>query len=195
MNKWTAILLPLLIFMGCKSQKKEPPKDTSAYFPVSNYLQSEIKRLDTSMYRFIKIETVNGKSDTTDISREEIRKYAADFLDIPNLRDPGTGNDYDEMVSYDSMAGRVFMSYTAYDKNVDVVKQDVSIMPGFGAVEDKVMTIYVEKIKDDDDVVTEKKMLWDTNRYFNIRTITQKKNAPEQVHNLRVQWNSDQWEQ
>ncbi|MGZ5286898.1 MAG: hypothetical protein ACXWV0_09555 [Flavisolibacter sp.] len=195
MNKWTTILLLFMLSFGCKSKKKVELKDTSAYFPVSNYLQSEIKRLDTSMYRFIKIETVNGKSDTTDISREDIRKYAADFLNIPNLRDAETGSDYDEMVSYDSLAGRVFMSYTAYDKDVEVVKQDVSIEPGFGAVEDKVKTIYVEKIKEEDDVVTEKKMLWDTNRYFNIRTIIQKKNAAEQILNLKIEWNSNQWDQ
>ncbi len=195
MKNRTIILLLLIFVQACKSKEKEPEKDTSSYFHVSNYLKSEVKRLDTSLYRFIKIETVNGRSDTTDISREEIRKYAADFLDIPDIRDKKIGKDYEAMVSYDTLAGRVYMSYTAYKEEVEVVKQDVSIMPGLGAVEDKVMTIYIEKIKDEDDVITEKKMLWDTQRYFNIRTITQKKNEPEQVHNLRIQWNGSQWEQ
>ena len=147
MNKWIAATLIILLVASCRSKKKEAQKDTSAYFPVRSFLQSQVKELDTSLYRFIRIETVNGRSDTTDISREEIRKYAADFLSIPDLRDPEYGSDYDQFVSYDSLVGRVFMSYTAYDKDVEVVKQDVTIVPGFGTTDDVVQTVFLTHLR------------------------------------------------
>ena len=192
MNQWTCLII-LCLAISCNN-KKEETKDTSGYFPVRSFLQGQIKALDTSMYRFICIETVNGVSDTADINREAVTRYAKDFIDIPDITDPENGSDYSEMSSYDSLMGRVLMSYTAYDKeDIEVVKQDVTVVPGFGAMPDEVKTVYIEKIVSDDDTVTEKKMLWEMDRFFHIRTIKQTKNNAEQVHDLKIQWNASQW--
>ena len=182
--------------LSCSNNDKKKEKenvDTSRYFPILSYLQSQVKELDTSMYRFIKIETINGISDTMDISREDVRKYAKDFLEIPDIKDPEYGSDYEELTNFDSLLGRVFMSYTAYDKDVEVVKQDVTILPRFGDGEDEVKTIYIEKTESDDGTTIEKKMLWEMKKYFNITTITQKENAPEKIRNLKIEWNGSQW--
>lgn len=194
MNKWLFVSAIVTLMLSCSTKKKETEKvDTSQYFPILSYLKSQVKALDTSMYRFIKIETADGKTDTSDISREDVRKYANDFLEIPDITDSDYGSDYSALTSYDSLMGRVFMSYTAYDKDVEVVKQDVTILPRFGDGADEVKTVYIEKIKSDDDKTIEKKMLWEMKKYFNIITITQKENAPEKIHSLKIEWNSSQW--
>lgn len=194
MKKWTGSFLIFILIIACNNKKKEI-KDTSSYFPVRSFLQNQVSELDSSLFRFIKIETKNGIADTNDISREEATRYAGEFLAIPDITNPELGSDYTEMSNYDSAMGRVIMSYTAYDKkDVEVVKQDVTVLPGFGAVEDEVKTIYIEKISSDNDIITEKKMLWNMDRFFHIRTIKQDKNSPEQVHDIKIVWNASQWD-
>ena len=194
MNKWTCYLIVFILILACNNRKKEI-KDTSGYFPVRSFLQSQVSELDSSLYRFIKIETKNGVSDTTDITRDEATRFASEFLEIPDITNPQLGSDYSEMSSFDSIMDRVIMSYTAYDKkDIEVVKQDVTVLPSFGNGEDEVKTIYLEKIKSDEDSMTEKKMLWEIDRYFQIRTISQHKDLPEQIHDLRIEWNASQWD-
>jgi hypothetical protein len=186
----TALLLASCL-IACKGKKKET-KDTSRYFPIKSYLQSRIKGLDTSLYRFVKIETTNGHSDTSDISREEASEYAKEFLNIPDLKDPDQGSDYEEMSAYDSLMNRAIWSYTAYDKDVDVLKLDVTVIPKFGDGEDEVKTVYIEKFEQEGDKTIDKKMLWEMKEYFNIRTIIQENNK-EQIKNLKVAWNASTW--
>lgn len=186
----------LFLFLLACNNKKKDQKDTSNYFPVKSFMQSQIKELDTSMYRFIRVDNRNGQADTSDISREDAVKLASEFSDIPNLRDADEGQDYAAMTTYDSLTNRVIMSYTAFEsEDAEVIKQDVTIMPLFGAGEDEVKTIYIEKISEDDGTITEKKLLWETRKFFQIRTITRKPDATEKIEDVKIIWNASQWDQ
>lgn len=179
-------LLLLCIISSCREKKKEK-KDTSEYFPILSYLQSQVKQLDTSLYRFTKVESEGNRSDTVIINRGDIRKYASDFLSIPDIKIQDIGSDYKASNIYDSAMGIVVMSYLGEDEDLEVTRQEVQIIPSFGG-NDQVKTIYIDKTMEDDGTIIEKKMIWEVNRYFHIRTITQKKKAAEKIHDLRIFW-------
>jgi hypothetical protein len=174
---------------SCHHKKKEK-QDTSQYIPILSYLQSQLRGIDTTLNSVLKVEITDNKWDTVYIRREEVRNYAKDFLDIPDLTNPEAGGIYKEVQQYDSLIGRVYFSYTTDDEEAQVTKQEITIMPTFGG-KDEVKTIYIEKNISQGDSTIEKKMLWEIDKFFNITTITQKKDEPEKIHKLRVIWEGD----
>lgn len=177
---WLALML---VVAACKNKKKEK-KETSQYFPIRSYLQSQVKTLDTASYDFIKIETANGKSDTSVLKKDELRMYTLDFLDIPDLRNAEEAKHYYETKSYDSLMGRVFMSYTSEEDDMEVTKQEITVLPTLTG-SDEVKTVYIEKLISETNTTIDKKMLWEIGNFFTITTITQKNNS-DQVHKLKV---------
>ncbi len=183
MKFFAFVTLVACLSIGCQQKKKEK-KDTSKYFPVLSYLQSQVKHLDTSLFRFSKIET---GLDTVIINRSEIRKYAKDFLEVPDITKSEYGSDYRETNMYDSSLGMVVMSYLADDEDLDYPRQEVQVIPSFGG-NDQVKTIYIEKVEEEGKTTIEKKMIWEVNQYFQVRTITHKPNEPEKIHDLKIIW-------
>ena len=175
----------LLIFFSCKS--KGPEKDTSGYFPILSYLQSQVKQLDTSLYRFTLVKTAANRSDSQIISREDIRKYANDFLNIPDIKKPKIGARYDDANIYDSLLGIVILTYLANDEDQEVVRQEVHVVPTFDG-NDKVKSIYIDKTFEEGDGITEKKMIWEVGKFFSIRTIIHKDDEAQQIRDLKVIW-------
>ncbi len=188
MNKAALLFFIVAFCTACKQKKKpESDVDNTQFFPVVSYLQSQVKDVDTSLYFITKIETANNRSDTLVISREDFRKYAKDFLELPDITDKKWKGDYTEITQYDSSMGRALFFYTAVDEDAELKRQDVTIMPTFGG-NDEVKTIYVHLIKDGKDSTVEKKMFWEVDKHFSIVTIVQKENAPEQIKKLQVHW-------
>jgi len=188
MNRAALSFLMAIFCFACKGKKKpESDVDNTKFFPVVSFFQSQVKDVDTSLYFITKIETVNNSSDTTVIPREEFRKYAKDFLELPDITDKKWKGDYAETTQYDTAMGRALLFYNAIDEDAELKRQDVTIMPTFGG-NDEVKTIYVHLIKDEKDSTVEKKMYWEVGKYFSIVTIVQKEKEQEQVKKLQVNW-------
>lgn len=188
MRKWLFCFILAVLCIACKSKKnKNADIDNSNFFPVLSFLQSQVRGVDTSLYSITKIETINGKTDTTAIPREEFRKYAKDFLEIPDITKKEWKGDYSETTSYDTLIGRALLTYTANNSDLELLRQDVTILPTFGG-NDEVKTIYIHQLLNEDDEIIEKKMYWEVNNYFTITTITQKEKGPERVKKLQLFW-------
>lgn len=172
-----------LVGFSCNNKKKNNV-DTSQYFPIRSYLQSQVKTLDTASYSFIRIETFNGSSDTSILEREELKQYTWEFTDIPDLRNPEEGSDYNETKSFDSLMGRVFMSYTAKKDDAEVTRQEITVLPALTG-SDEIKTVYIEKLNSEKESTIDKKLFWEIGNFFSITTITQKGNS-DQVHKLKV---------
>lgn len=181
--KYVFITVFALVGFACNNKKKED-KDPSQYFPIRSYLQSQVKNLDTAAYSFIKIETANGKADTSLLKRNELKQYTRDFTDIPDLRNPDEGRNYNETKSFDSLMGRVFMTYSAANDDVEVTRQEITVLPTLTG-SDEVKTVYIEKLISGKKGTIDKKLLWEVGYFFSITTITQKGNS-DQVHKLKV---------
>jgi hypothetical protein len=177
--------LALCICLGCKNKKKEKV-DNSNYFPVLSFLQSEVKKIDTSLFSIIKVVTQNGVSDTTPLPRDSVRGLAGEFLSIPDLRSE-KGKSYKEVTAYDTTTQLVSMTYSSEEG--DVPKQQVFIVKSGLNFDDIVKTIYIEKEISNGDGLVQKRLIWDpVEHYFQIRTITPQKNGAEKVSDLKVIW-------
>src|SRR5215203_5354356 len=96
MNRFIVAFVVVACFTGCKSKKDKKPEVPAAnFFPVKDYINGQVSRLDTSNYRFLKIETMNDRSDTTSIKNSEVKQYARDFLELPDISSKDIKDDYE----------------------------------------------------------------------------------------------------
>jgi hypothetical protein len=177
--------LILIISIGCKHKKKEPV-DNSNYFPVRAFLNSQVSKLDTSLFSITRIITANGVSDSTPIPRDSVRGLAREFLDIPDLRSED-GKDYTEIIDYDTAMQAGSWSYVNMES--DIPKMQVFFVKSGLNYTDAVTTVYVEKEISKGDSLVQKRLLWDVlEHYFQVRTITSKKNTSDKIRDVRVIW-------
>jgi len=186
MNRLVFVIVMALLISACGGKKKVK-KDTSNYFPIRSFLQSQVKQIDTTLNRITMIETANGRSDTSIIDRGKATVMAREFIDIPDLKDPKVGQDYTESNVYDSVLGMVSITYLADDDDLEITRQEMHVVPTFSE-NDQPKSFYLEKYSSKGKETIEKKLIWEVNRYFQIRTIVHVKNEPDSVHDVQVFW-------
>src|SRR5215208_6364780 len=126
MNRLILCLILVISFNACKGKKKEK---TNAYFSVVSYLQGQAKQIDTSLYHFVKIETIDSTTDTTSISKEDFRNYAKDFLTIPDISSEEKKDNYKEDNSYDDLLNNILLTYTTNDPDEEVRRETIMLEP------------------------------------------------------------------
>jgi hypothetical protein len=186
MNKLLLLLTTLLFFSSCKEDK---PENTTEFFPVTDYLKSQVKHVDTSLYRIIKVETMNGRSDTSFLKREEFSKIARDFVEIPDISAKKIKNDYEETQMYDESLQSIILTYTTSERENKVQRQDVILGQANEDGNSDVSTIIVHTVENSRKTSIEKNMVWYVNKRFIIVTKTNTADQPEKVEKLEVIWN------
>ena len=169
-------------FFSCKQTKKND------YFPVSSFISSQVKDVDTSLYSIIRADKIDSTWDTTYIKREQFRALAQDFLEIPDLTKYAIGKKYKEDKMYDEPMNRVILTYIPIKDNVEVLREEVVILPGTQGV-DKVRSIIIEKIKDRKDSTIHQHLLWQVDEKFQVVTIIEKNGLPVSDKTMEVSWN------
>ncbi len=187
MNQWKYSPFFFLFFFVACSGKDSASSDETAFFPVLSFLKSQVAHIDTSVYTITQVTRRGSEMDTAYVKREDFEKTAHDFLSIPDITAKKLRKKYTESRLYDETLGKVVITYTPTDENLEIIRQDVIIQPGTGSG-DQVETIYIERLLNDDDSTVQKKMTWEVNKGFQIRSIIQKENTPERVENVAVTW-------
>jgi glycerol-3-phosphate dehydrogenase len=125
--------------------------------------------------------------DTTYVKRDDFKNLAKDFLETPDISKKFGGKYTEERMMNNDMGQAVFIA-TPKDKNLEVRREEVRIVPG--PPEDKVKSVYIEKFSSNIDSSVIKRMTWYANRKFQVITITQKKNGEEKTSVMDVIWNN-----
>lgn len=184
MKKACAIALVigiLLAYPGCRGKKKND------VFPALDFIKGQIANVDTSLYPIIKlVPTSDSTYDTTYVKREDFKTLAKDFVETPDISKSFGGQYTEERMMNNELGLAVFIA-TPKDDNLEVRRQEVRITPN--PPDDRVQSIYIERLKSDNDSSTLKRMTWYTDKKFQIVTITQKKNGPEKNSVMEVVWN------
>ncbi|HPG11658.1 MAG TPA: hypothetical protein PLU37_09025 [Chitinophagaceae bacterium] len=181
----------LLLLIGCKPKSTEPEKK---FISLVSLIESQVAHVDTSLYAIIKIvSTDSTHHDTTFIRREDFRKEASEFLDIPDLSNPKIAKRYkEEPARYDELMGRVIISYSAIDPGKEEFKnQELLVTPNL-ASGDKINNIITTRVISNKDSFVQKNMLWRMDKSFQVTTILQKPGGFEKVTTSRVVWNDDE---
>src|SRR5690349_8352036 len=128
MDRIFFILVTVLLLSGCKNKKNEDEKE-AGFFPVVSFIKGQVKNIDTSLYRIVKVETIDTIKQTTYIKREDFRKYAKDFLELPDIASSKWKDDYQETKMFDDALNQVILSYTTSNDDAPVRREDVMLNP------------------------------------------------------------------
>lgn len=183
-------VLPAIFLAACKGKKKEPAK---GFISVVSLIRDEVAQVDTSLFSIVKTITYDSlHTDTVFVPREEFKKEAHDFLEIPDLADPKVAKRYkDVSPMYDQSLGRVIFKYEPVDPLKEEVKsQEFLATPVLGK-DARINNVIVVREISNRDSFLQKKMLWQINRSFQIVTTRQKPGQPEQITITKVAWNED----
>lgn len=187
MTRFSALLLILAMLSGCKHKTKKTDVPAEQFFPVTAYLKGEIARLDTSLASFYKIETVEGKSDTTPIRSSDVKLYARDFATLPDISSVEIKNDYQITHEYDDILNAfVFMFETKEDHPVRLENVVLDPQPNEQGKND-IKSIFAEVWQTAGDTTVRKNMSWEAGKYFEIITIASA-GKTEKTKKLRVTW-------
>ena len=178
-------LLSLMILISCNSSdpvKKNEDLDKT-FFPIAGTILTELKNIDSLPIAIIKY-TVSGNLKDTTIMKKEEMKAVADQLIKPDISQPDYKKYYKETVFMDNTTNTITMSYDTEDEKPEVRKIEVVI----DANNQRVKTIYVEKLAQHDDSSMLKKMIWTTGKNLQVISIMNKKSEPESVKMEKYEW-------
>ena len=197
MKNWLVFIACLFVLLACKNST--PPKediqpdttntiDSSSiakeYFPVLDYIKSEIARVDSLQIGILKLTTRRGKTDSTYIKSDEFKKLSEEFI-TDELETDNFKKEFQESSFYDQTSKTPTFSYSTTNKNLEVQRVDVLIQTTEGY--DKVNSIYMEKITKDADSPIIKKLYWKAGKSFQIITVNN--NNPAEIIHTKLIWN------
>lgn len=181
------ILLPFALY-NCtnnNTSSDQSKEDTAgkAFYPVGNYIRSQLAYIDSMPLAVIKYTTIHNVTDTSIIEKKDFKHIAAAFI-TPDISSPEFKSQYEEHSFIDATLGTITLTYTAKNDKVQIRKTDILL----NQENTGVRTIYVEKIIPGSDSSVIKKMLWIANLNCQITTLIQKEGQPEAVILERYVW-------
>jgi hypothetical protein len=126
--------------------------------------------------------------DTVYVKRENFKKLAKDFLEVPDISKK-FGGKYTEERMMNNELGLVVFIATPKNEDLEVRRQEVRILPN--PPEDQIKSVYIETFQTNKDSSVIKRMTWDTDRKFQVITIVENKNGDEKTSVMDVIWNED----
>lgn len=182
---YSSLTVILFLFIACKGKKKQEP-----FFPVLSFIKSQVAHVDTSVYPITEIiQADSTKPDTIFVKREDFRKEAHDFLDLPDLTQNKFADDYTEEKSYDQELNQVIIRYTPQNDRLLLRRQEVIIKPSNEG--DKVRMIFFDTFSSDKDSTVQKRLLWKVDESFQVVTIIEKQGEPDKIITKTVAWNQN----
>lgn len=183
-----SFLFTAFIITSCKNNSKEPiaennKNDTLVYYPVNQYLRSQLSEMESSNFRPFKISITDSGKDSTTISKEEVKSLAQIFLN-DSITAFGMKEKYTENIFQDQTTASYTFSYTAKDTLLPV--QRVLILLDTATQEVKNI-IYSISRNYADSTITE--MLWWKNDIgFTILHSSTLPDGTEKKRQLKVGW-------
>lgn len=158
------------------------------FFPVAEYLETEILRIDSFPEALRKFTTRNGQTDTAYIQPSEFNNLALQFL-VPAFSDGSFEKQYTENSIMDRSTETVTLTYSPKENDLPLQRVDVVTIAENGV--NKVRSVYLENRKVSGDSVIFQKLFWETGRQMQIISQTRVKGQPPVEQQVKVVWNPD----
>jgi hypothetical protein len=192
-----------LSFNACAHHGQQPapsPQDSlsindsakNSFFPVADYLETEIMRVDSFPIATMKYTIRNGRTDSGYIQLTEFNELALQFL-LPEFKDGSFEKNYKETSFVDRATQSVTFTYSPADQSLPL--QRVDVVAASGTQGNLVESIYLEKTRVAGDSVVLQKMYWQAGRNFQIISLIRVKGQPPVQQQVRVVWNPETEEQ
>ncbi|MGN6801241.1 MAG: hypothetical protein ACTHJN_05005 [Ginsengibacter sp.] len=188
-----AVVCCFFILNACHSTETVKPPDATIdstnIFPVTSFLRAQLKELDTLPITPLYVVSQNGKKDSTWLKREDIRKYATPFLS-PKIDSANMQNLFQESSFLDQSINSYTFSYDPKSKLPDSIHLnhwDVYMNPQNNLV----TRIYLVKEEDSAGENVTRQLTWLVDKWFSIRTISQKQGQKPEIKEEKMIWNFD----
>lgn len=186
----------LVIVQACSSDPKQSPEElvnTTAdslppYFPVKDFLLSEIRYVDSLPVGILQYRIHNGRKDTSYITLDSFHTAAGEFL-AESLDMPEFGKTYEETSFFDQSTGSNTFLYQS--KNDQHAIRRIDVLSKAGVTYDEVTSIFMEKISSRGDTLEVRKMTWHPRKKLNINTSRTLGPATVSEEQLTIVW--DNW--
>jgi|GEM_PF-392252 len=188
------VLTILSLCISCRDTVKENATTTGTsdttrteekknYFPVSDYIKSEIAYVDSLPLRIVRYTIQHGKKDSVFLKPAEFDQLAQQFLD-PAMEKANFEKNFSETSFMDQTSQSVTFTYSKKEDQPGLRRIDILASPD--AVSDKVKSIYLEKTVLIHDSTFIQKMYWKSRKNFQVITISPSGQQP--VSQLKVVW-------
>lgn len=164
-------------------------KDNLSMFPVTEFLEGQLKNIENSPVTPLKLIIADGKIDSVWITREMIREFAEPFL-TPLIDSASLSFYFDGESFIDQTVNSVTFTYDANQslpKNISLRTINVYADPELG----NITKVYLLKESYLDKLVTKVQLTWKTDQWCSIRTIVQKEEETTVITEEKVTWNFD----
>lgn len=191
MNKLISIVI--IIALACNNQvelqqDKGQAIQKSEIFPVESFFAGQVHVVDSLQLPVFKYMISDNRVDSVLISLDEFKILANEFME-PDISQPSLSRHYKETGFADQSIPSVTLNYSTTKKDLEIQRMDVVINPN-PVLNDKVRSIYIEKITKSKDSSILKKLYWKTNKHFQIITFTQSGNQQAAISRLKVVWDN-----
>jgi hypothetical protein len=196
-----------LLWSACGSPVKPPKtapdadslarKDSmsNAFFPVGDYLMTEILRVDSLPVAILRYTIQKGRKDSAFISPAEFNTLAKEFV-VTEFRDGSFEKNYQESSFMDKTTRQSTFTYSTVNRDLPLQRVDVLVAPGAARNgSNEVKSIYLEKAFISGDTATLKKMFWKAGRNFQIITRVNIHGKTSFEQQLKVVWDSGEEEE
>lgn len=183
------------MLIGCNNTDPQPLKEQDidsakklkAYFPILDYLKSEIRYVDSLPVGIMKYTTKNGITDSGYIKAEEFHLLAQEFLS-PHLEKSIFEKEYSESSFFDNTTQYSSFLYSTTNVNLPLKRVDVLVKPE-DVVYNKVKSIYMEKLIEKADSSVTQKLYWKSEQNFQITTEIRTTKSQATTSQVKVVWN------
>ncbi|MEO8116366.1 MAG: hypothetical protein ABI653_01880 [Bacteroidota bacterium] len=184
------VLLVAFSFSSChtnNSKEQEPANnknDTLVYYPVNQYLRSQLSMLENSPVQPFKILITDSGKDSSSITKEEVKNFAQIFLN-DSITAFGMKEKYTENIFQDQTTASYTLSYTANDTLLPVQRVLVLLDTATQLVKN---IIYSISRSYTDSTITEM-LWWKNDKGFTILHNATLTDGTEKKRQLQIGWN------
>lgn len=183
------LLLFSLLFINCKQKNKQQPlnesaTDTANFFPVNDFIISDIKDVEQTPYYIYKITVhENNKRDSSSITNNEFKALASQFLEN-SITTTARKPFYKQATFHDLSTKSFTITYSATDPELYV--KDVSIL--LDDETNKLKRVFIHCLKDNDDSTVIEQYSWKAGKSFQINKSVSRKDGTQTEDKKSVVW-------
>lgn len=184
----TLLINVLLFSLACNNSdsKSDQQPLPEAFFPVTDYIRSELKEIDSLQLPVTQYRSGAEGNDTLLLSTAECTQIASVFS-TPNLNTPAVAAFFTESSFADQSIPSVTFNYSTRDSSMPLKRVDIVLQPSPAGI-DKVRTIYMEKLFALGDTLVEEKLFWNADHYYQIIRTKTLPNATPVQSQVKVVW-------
>ncbi len=178
MKKYAWLLIAGWLFSQCSGRTDAdqsgqeaagtpPPEDSSAFFPVTAYLQAQINRFDSMPVTVLQIKSGAQQPDSSWIRREDMKTllapFTADSIGKDNLRELFRENRFSDQ-STASITLTYLPRHTPLPPGVNLRRWDVYVDPETGELK----MVYIHRELNRNGQTIQQQLIWKTAQWAKI---------------------------